>query len=185
MHGVSVPETRMSIHPQHLTSYHCLKCKKLLCRGLMGIGVFEMKCTRCAKVRVIHHIHEDMIGPNSFALMCDARGYVISASLSAIEYLGYEMRQLLTLHIGECNMRLLERMHPVSPYTPHYGALLSSMSMYYVKSDGTTLTAPTQCTRFNAGKSYVTLLVANVERVSYVRTTSVKTKREVCVHVRR
>lgn len=150
----------------------------------MGIGVVEMKCTRCATVRVIHHIHDDMIGPHSFALLCDERGFVVSASHSAIEYLGYEMRDLLTLHIGDCNMRLLDRIQARSPYAPHYGSLLSSISMYYVKSDGTTLTAPTQCTRFNTGKSHLTLLVANVERVAYVRTTSAKTKREVCVHLR-
>ena len=85
-----------------LEEHRCEKCKKLLFRGLVGLGLVEVKCGRCGQVNVLISYDAMLHGkPGAYILVYNTSGEIIAASSSAEDVLGYTSGQLSKLHITD------------------------------------------------------------------------------------
>ncbi|MCA9325677.1 Com family DNA-binding transcriptional regulator [Candidatus Saccharibacteria bacterium] len=81
-----------------LNDRRCEKCNKLLFKGLLGMGVLEVKCPRCGNINLLHSF-DMLIGKNQdrYVLAFMPTGKIIAASDSASTILGYERNELQEL----------------------------------------------------------------------------------------
>lgn len=78
-----------------LREYRC-ECGKLLFKGLLFLGVVEIKCKRCGKVPAMEHFE-----PGVFALVeCDAAFSITTVSGHPRDVFGYECDELLGKQVG-------------------------------------------------------------------------------------
>jgi PAS domain S-box-containing protein len=92
--------------PLKFHDQRCVKCKKLLFRGLLGLGIVEVKCSRCGHVSMLHSFDQLLRSKTgAYVLVYNPAGRVIVTSASASEVLGYSSEEFCTLKIQSISPR--------------------------------------------------------------------------------
>ena len=89
-----------------LDDQRCKKCHKLLFRGVLGMGIVEVKCPRCGHISSLHSVDTLLRGKKeAYILVYNPQGKIIVASKSAYQLLGYSKDELDELRIQDISPR--------------------------------------------------------------------------------
>ena len=89
-----------------LDDQRCEKCQKLLFRGILGMGIVEVKCPRCGHISRLHSIEAILRGKtHTYVLVYNHAGKIILSSESARTHLHYTAAELNNLHIQDISLR--------------------------------------------------------------------------------
>lgn len=81
-----------------LNDQRCKKCNKLLFKGVLGLGLVEVKCPRCGNISILHSFDELLVSnPDAYILVFEPNGRIVAVSDSALRQLGYTTDELTHL----------------------------------------------------------------------------------------
>ncbi len=81
-----------------LSDQRCQNCNKLLFKGVLGLGLVEVKCPRCGNISILHSFDELLVSnPDAYILVFEPGGRIVAASDSALRQLGYSTEELTSL----------------------------------------------------------------------------------------
>jgi PAS domain S-box-containing protein len=85
-----------------LKAQRCVHCNKMLFRGALGMGIAEVKCSRCGQISTLHSFNLMLRGRTDvYILVYNPDGRIIISSESAEELLGYSQEELKDMSIQD------------------------------------------------------------------------------------
>lgn len=161
-----------------LDDLRCRQCHKLLLKGTLGLGVIEVKCTRCGVMNLFHALDDIVAGrPKFYVLVFNQDATIIAASKNVENMLGYTEDELIGLSMPILNPAFAQ---PAAEKLSNYdigennvsGRLLGKQAyqITHYKKDGTQLPVIARYYPFGSFSGELTMIIlAPNDKASAIR----------------
>ena len=90
-----------------LDEHRCNTCTKLLFKGTLGMGLIEVKCSRCGTLSLIHSFANYLKAkPTAYIIVYNPVGRVIAGSKSTKRILGKSIADIQDIHDIQPDIKL-------------------------------------------------------------------------------
>lgn len=154
-----------------LEELRCQSCGKLLLKGSLGLGVIEVKCTRCDAINLFHSL-DDLVRSRdkSYILVFDQESKIVATSKNVETILSYSQAELIGLPMQTINPLFVqpapERLERYDVGGSKGGSLLGKQTyeITHTKKDGAKLAVTARYYPFGSFSGEHTMIILSLPR---------------------